>query len=229
MSVGNNPAFSCFIIVLDRKIGLKVTDIIPFQFMPKTITDSKVAIYNDVAIVGRSSPLKNYVQSGSRQITFTLDFFAAPQPGLDFIIPPLIRNRIDALRALVYPIYDQSGIKPPPRCLVRVGAQISMIGICRQVSVAYNNELIPWTLLPLPLAHGASVTLTFEEALNIPLSYDETRFGYLPFSTAGDEFGVSGALSGVGASSVISGVGNAISSIGSAVTSTVSGLLGGGG
>lgn len=229
MALGNNPAFSCFVIVLDRRLGLKVTDIIPFQFMPKTVTDTKVAIYNDIAIVGRSSPIKNYVQSQARQITFTLDFFAAPEPGLDFIIPPLIRNRIDALRALAYPIYETSGIKPPPRCLVRIGAQLSMIGVCRQVSVLYNNEQIPWTLLPLPLAHGASVTMTFEETLNIPLSYDETRFGYLPFSTAGDEFGVTGALAGVGASSVISGVGNAISSIGSTVTSTVGKLIGGGG
>ena len=222
MAWQNNPAFSCFIIVFDRKIGLKVTDVIPFQFMPKTITDSKVAVYNDISIVARSSPFKNFVQSQARQVTFTLDLFAAPQAGFGFIIPPLIRNRIDALRALTYPIYDFSGVKPPPRCLVRVGAQLSMIGVCKQVSVMYNNELIPWSLLPLPFAHGASVTLTFEETLNIPLSYDETRMGYLPFSAAGDEFGLGDAANIVGASTIVSGIDSAISSVGSAV----SGLLG---
>lgn len=225
MAWQNNPAFSCFIVVLDRKIGLKVTDIIPFQFMPKTVTDTKVAVYNDISIIARSTPLKSYVQSQARQITFTLDFFTAPQPGLGFIIPPLIRNRIDALRALTYPIYDVSGVKPPPRCLVRIGAQLSMIGVCKQVSVMYNNELIPWTLLPLPLAHGASITLSFEETLNIPLSYDETRMGYLPFSTAGNEFGITGALSGVGAASVVSGVDKAINSVGSALGGGGGGVL----
>ena len=215
MALRNNPAFSCFIIVLDKKVALKVTDVIPFQFMPKTITDTKVAIYNDIAIVARSSPLKSYVQSQARQITFTLDFFAAPEAGLGFILPPLIKSRIDALRALVYPSYDFSGIKPPPRCLIRIGAQLSMIGVCKQVSVMYNNETMPWTLLPLPLAFGASVTLTFEETLNIPLSNDEVRFGYLPFSTAGDEFGLTGDLAGIGASSVVSGISKAFGTVGS--------------
>jgi len=220
MAFLNNPAFSCFIIVFDRKIGLKVTDVIPFQFMPKTITDSKVAVYNDISIIARSSPLKTYVQSQARQIAFTLDFFAAPQPGLNFIIPPLIRNRIDALRALTYPDYTVSGIKPPPRCLVRIGSQLSMIGVCKQVAVVYNNDTTPWTLAPLSLAFGASVTLQFEETLNIPLSRDEVRFGYLPFSSAGDEFGVTGVLKDVGAGGVVDAVGGALNSLG--------GLLGGG-
>lgn len=200
MALFNNPAFSCFIIVFDRQMGLKVADVIPFQFMPKTITDSKVAIYNDIAIVARSSPLKAYSQSQGRQISFTLDFFAAPQQGLELIIPSLIRNRIDALRALTYPSYSGTftGVKPPPRCLVRIGNQVSMIGVCKQVTVAYNNEVTPWTIGALSMSFGASVTLMFEETLNIPLSNSEVRINDLPFSTAGDEFNLGAIASTFG-------------------------------
>ena len=185
-TIGNNPFTSCFIIVLSRGIGFPVQDIIPFQFMPQLITDSKTAFFNDVPIIARSSPIKNYSGSGSRTIQFTLEFFAAPEQGLDGITPLLIKTRIDACRALTYPDYTGFVMKPPPRCIIHIGNQVAMLGICRNVSVSYNGDS-PWDIAPVSLSHHASVSLTFEEALNIPLDNIETRLG-LPVSITGNEF-----------------------------------------
>ena len=183
----NNPALNSFIIVLKRGPGFPVKDVIPFQFLPEVVRDSKVAVYNDIAIVGRSSPAKNYSHSGARNVNFTLQFFAAPEAGLRMIDPILIKTRIDALRALVVPDYSGFIVQPPPRCIIHLGLQMAFLGVCKSVSVSYQGGS-PWSLAPAPiLAHHATVDLSFEEALNIPLSNTETRLG-LPVSISGNEF-----------------------------------------
>jgi hypothetical protein len=87
---------------------------------------------------------------------------------------------------LVYPDYGAFSIKPPPRCIVHIGAQVAFMGVCRSVNVTYSNQS-PWQLTPVVLSHHAKVALTFEEALNIPLSNMEVRLG-LPISISGNEF-----------------------------------------
>lgn len=186
MALLNNPAFSSFIIILSKGVGFPVRDVIPFQFMPDSISDNKQANYNDVNIIARSVPVKSYSHSSARQISFTLDFFTAPEAGMKVVNPLIIKNRIDALKALVYPEYSTFSIKPPPRCIVHIGAQLSFLGVCRSVNVTYSNQS-PWDLQPVVLAHHAKVALTFEEALNIPLSHTEVRQG-LPVSVTGKEF-----------------------------------------
>lgn len=186
MAFLNNPALSSYIIVLNSGIGIPVKDIIPFQFMPNSISDSGAAVYNDTIPIARSSPVKSYSHSSARTISFALEFFASPEAGLGFITPLLIKTRIDALRALRIPDYSGMQLKPPPRCIVHIGEQIAFLGVCKSVSVTYDNTS-PWDVLPVVLAHHAIVNLTFEEALNIPLSNNEVRLG-LPISFSGNEF-----------------------------------------
>jgi len=183
----NNPALSSFIVVLKRGPGFPIQDIIPFQFMPDSFRDAKAANYNDITIIARSSPIKNYSHSSPRTVSFSLQFMAAPEAGLGMLLPILIKTRIDACRALVVPNYDGFVMQPPPRCIVSLGLQVAFLGVCKSVNVSYLNTS-PWDVLPMPvLAHHATVDLTFEEALNIPLSYNETRLG-LPVSITGNEF-----------------------------------------
>lgn len=186
-TVQNNPALNSFIVVLKRGPGFPVKDVIPFQFLPEMVRDSKVAVYNDIAVIGRSSPVKSYSHSGARTINFALQFFAAPEAGLRMIDPVLIKTRVDALRALVVPDYSGFVVQPPPRCIIHLGLQMAFMGVCKSVSVSYQGGS-PWSLAPQPiLAHHATVDLAFEEALNIPLSNTETRLG-LPVSITGNEF-----------------------------------------
>lgn len=183
MATLNRPEFSCFIVVLNEGVGVPIKNVIPFQFMPDLIQENKAAQYNDILIMARSTPVKSYAYSGARNLSFTLDLFAQPEAGQKVPTPEMIKFKIDSLRSLVYPDYSSSFImKPPPRCLVRIGAQLAFLGICRNVSVQYKhggNNGVPWTIGPGALAHGASVSLTFEEVLNIPLDQTQITQGFI--------------------------------------------------
>lgn len=176
----NFPKDFCFIRVLtDSKDNSKDT-VIPFQFMPKTISDVKSAIYQDIQIIGRSSPFKSYSASSARTITFTLDFYTAPEQGSDQPTPRDIKGTIMSLQALLYPNYKDYSIAPPPKCIVHIGDQVNMLGICKTVSVSYNAQQIPWTSIRQSGAYhmfGASVALSFEEVKTIPIGYLEKYEG----------------------------------------------------
>ena len=183
MAFLNNPAFTSFIVVLDARPGLLSTNVIPFQFMPDTITDNKSAVFNDINIIARSSPIKSYSHSSARQISFKLEFFAKPEKGQLVPTPGMIKKTVDTLRSLVSPTYLQFKILPPPKCLVIVGGQIAFVGICKSVGVSYSNNS-PWEIRGVNLSHHATVSLTFEEALSVPIDASEVAFG-LPISPTG--------------------------------------------
>lgn len=197
--IGNNRQPSSFIIILNRGGDTLVKDTIPFQFMPNIIRDSKSAVYNDIPIIARSVPVKNYSYTSSRLMSFTLEFFVSPEQGMDFS-PRDIQSRIDLLRSLVYPDYSGFVVKPPSRCVVAIGDQTNFIGICKSVSVSYSNHS-PWDINPPILTHHATVDLTFEEVLNIPLSSTEISMGTdaAPGEYSGT-FSPGGVLGGTGSS-----------------------------
>lgn len=170
------PKDFCYIQVLESERGGE-DSFIYFQQMPIRIMDSKAANYQDIPIVGRSSPYKSYSNSSSRSLQFTLSFFAQPDEVHINYTPEMIKGIADALQALTYPIYDSFTILPPPKCLVRIGNQIAMIGVCKSVNIAYDI-VNPWTTgKDRNYAYGHQVSLVFEEALKIPLSYKERKAG----------------------------------------------------
>lgn len=182
------PKDFCFIKVMDNKN--KELDTIRFQFMPKTISDIKSANYNDIQIIGRSSPFKSYANSGARGLAFALDFFANPESGSADMTPKKIKAYIDRLQALVHPIYSNYTVAPPPRCIVSIGQQIpSVVCVCKSVNVTYNNQINPWTSQRQAggfYAFGATVQLAFEEVQEIPLGY----FNVTPSGTEGFSTGI---------------------------------------
>lgn len=154
-------------------------DVIPFQFMPRAISDNKAAMYNDIHIIGRSSPFKSYSGSSARSINFMLEFYAAPEQGSSDPTPQKIKQLIDRLQALVYPIYIANRVNPPPLCLVHIGDQINMLGVCKGVNTNYDNSKTPWTgsIRGGHYAFGAAVQLSFEEIQDVPLGYYERKQG----------------------------------------------------
>ena len=170
------PKDFCFIRPLDNVLNT----VIPFQFMPRTIGDVKAANYQDVHIIGRSSPFKSYSSSSPRTISFSLDFYAAPEQGDSEPSPRTIKDYITSLQALLYPVYEDFSISPPPRCIVHIGDQINMVAVCKNVAVTYNSQQVPWTSIRQSTGYymfGASVSLTFEEVKDIPVGYYEKLRG----------------------------------------------------
>lgn len=174
---GVKPKDFAFIRVLGKEN--KELDVINFQFMPKSITDQKSAQYQDINIIGRSSPFKSYSSSGPRGITFTLEFMTNPEAEDNSMGPSVIRKYLDRLQALVYPIYENYTVSPPPHCLIHIGDQLEMVGVCNNVSVNYDNQRIPWTGLTRGgiWAFGASVNLSFYETAIIPIGYNQRKQG----------------------------------------------------
>lgn len=173
------PKDFSFIRVLDS--NYEELDVIEFQFMPKSIADVKQALYQDIAIIGRSSPFKSYSSSSPRGISFSLEFFASPEQGTADPTPEKIKDIINRLQALVHPIYNNYNVYPPPKCLVHIGDQIEMIGVCRSVSCNYN-ERTPWTSTRQGngkiFSFGVTVQLAFDEIQQIPLGYNERKAGF---------------------------------------------------
>lgn len=154
--------------------------VIPFFSMPDQITDSKNANYDDIHFVMGSAPFKAYQNSSPRTIGFTIDFFVNIEQGKSSFSPEDLKKVIDNSRALLYPNYETTAqIQPPTRCLVRLGEQASMIGICKSVNVTYSGDR-PWTLGTKALAHSAAVSYIFEEIISIPQSYKEIQADSLP-------------------------------------------------
>jgi len=86
------------------------------------LSDTKSAVYNNEAILGRSFPLYTYSHSGDRQINMQLHFFAIDKGD--------IINNVQDLRAIqsaVYPREGDSGAPylPPPICRIQCGALLS--------------------------------------------------------------------------------------------------------
>ena len=155
-------------------IDLEGGGMVKLQFIPESITDSKRAQFTDYDILGRSSPLKGYQFGPSRTLEFTAKFFASPEQDNPMPSPGLIKIQTDWLLSLPYPDYG-GGIKPPHKCLVTIGANIQIIGVCTAASAIYKQGT-PWDLGP-GFTHGVEVSLMFEEVKDTPLDVWDRRGG----------------------------------------------------
>jgi hypothetical protein len=82
------------------------------------VSDTKSAVYNSEAIIGRAFPLYTYSHSGDRQINIQLHFFAVERANVN-------RNIAD-LRAVQSAVYPREGIsgapyRPPTVCRIKCG------------------------------------------------------------------------------------------------------------
>lgn len=138
------------------------------QFLPDTITDNKGSGWGLYNIQGRSAPLRGYNTGPPRRIAFTVRMFAQPNQDDDSPTPADIKQYIDMLLALPYPDYS-AGIAPPHKCLVSIGNNILMTGVCVNAEAEYRRG-DPWELGP-GNTYGVYVRLEFEETNDTPLDY----------------------------------------------------------
>lgn len=144
---------------------------IHFQLFPRSVSDGKQANWNDQEIIGRSHPIKGYSSSGSRTLSFSLEFFAALHQS-DAIRD--VQGECDKLQSLQYPEYGAL-IFPPSRVYAKVGS-LSIYGICSQCDIEYPDNG-PWEVTGSYKPMYATASLTFEEVSDSPLSASERRDG----------------------------------------------------
>lgn len=149
-------------------IDVETQDSIEFQMMPDGISDAKSANYNHIEIVGRSHPVLGYSSSGPRTISFTLIFFGNPSLEDTTTVAKVSKN-LKFLLSLVYPDYS-SGVKPPHRCVLRLGNQVNMICVVSDVNINYRHL---WDENGQPVYAEASVTCI--EADPYPITFSTIR------------------------------------------------------
>lgn len=103
------------------------------------ISDSKSAVYNNEAIMGRSFPLYTYSHSGDRQISMTMHFYIINKGDGAKNLEDLRK-----IQSLVYPRRGDGGApyKPPVVCTIKCGQLLAKEAICT-VMQSYNIKFDP--------------------------------------------------------------------------------------
>lgn len=104
------------------------------------ISDSKTAVYNSEAIMGRSFPMYTYSHSADRNISIQLHYFVT-EPG------DAVENLQDLrwLQSAVYPRESKDApYLPPPVCQLKCGSLLATEAICvvlQSYSVKFPTEV----------------------------------------------------------------------------------------
>jgi len=112
------------------------------------ISDSKGAVYNNEAIIGRSFPLYTYSHSGDRSIGMQLHFFVVEYEDIELNL-----RYLRALQSAVYPRQGNAGgapFVPPPVCRIKCGELLGTDALCcslQQYSVKFPTD-VAWAINP---------------------------------------------------------------------------------
>lgn len=138
----------CYVINLltDTKITFKVP--------PEELTESVSASFEPQEIRGRSAPFFSYNSNGARTVSFTVTLHEEYCAGG-------IWKTVNQLKALVYPTYSGSIVRPP-KCYVRFGSMVGMRAIIENVSVSWEKPYIQDVGKRI-VFNKASVSLEFTE------------------------------------------------------------------
>lgn len=108
------------------------------------ITDSKTAIYNSEAIIGRSTPLYTYSHSGDRSINMQLHFFVVDKGDANTNL-----SYIRWIQSAVYPRGESksgSPFQPPVICEIKCGSLLAndepLCCALQSYSVKFPTEVV---------------------------------------------------------------------------------------
>lgn len=144
-------------------VNLITGSVIELVHIPEEVEEANSSSFSEVNIQGRSSPILGYEGSGPRTVSFTIQLH-------DDYCPEGIVKTVQKLKALTYPYYAPSLIRPP-KCYVRLGNFLKIIGVCNDVSVNWKKPYRDGVFI------YADVSLSFKGAVEFPFSADEVEGG----------------------------------------------------
>lgn len=149
-----NKEIECY--VLNRLTGTKII----FGISPDEVSESNSAQFDDADVRGRSSPFKQYSQSGPRSVSFTVTLYA------DYC-PMGIVQTVSAVKALVYPKYTD--VIEAPHAYFKIGKFMALDGVVNSVSVSWRK----------PFRDGyylfADVSIDMDEVRSVAQSAEEVE------------------------------------------------------
>ena len=138
-SVLNSPDwFSAYIASLSSGIG---ENILPLPTLPSGVNESVALNTFEQAIVARSAPIISYINTGARQVSFTIaladDYM--PTRGEDGTQYTL-HEYINTLKSMLYPNYESESEIVVPQCVLKIG-NVKLKGILTSVQVNWNGPV----------------------------------------------------------------------------------------
>lgn len=126
--------FSAYIVSTSSNITM-----LPLPTIPEQVSDQLQLNTYEQAIVGRSAPIISYVNTGARNVSFTIaladDYMPTDQSGKQYSITEYIA----ALKSLTYPEYSSDKITAPD-VVCKIG-NVKISGIVSSVSVTWKGPL----------------------------------------------------------------------------------------
>ena len=123
----------CFIIVYHSDINSPSSSELPCY--PDEISENQSAVWSDVQIMGRSSPLTAYTGTGFRSVSMSFDLHREMENGNNSI-----ENVLRIIRKSVYPEYQEKGLIPPTT-IIGFG-KFMVRGVVRSYSYTWKKPII---------------------------------------------------------------------------------------
>lgn len=134
-----NKVEDCYVLIPGGSPSM-----IEFDNLPD-LSDSKSAVYNDEAIIGRSNPLHTYSHSANRTISLTFHFYIVKPSDADLNL-----RKLRTIQSAVYPQEGSGGapFQPPPICQIKCGDLLATGPLCvvlQNYSVTFPPDVAWWT------------------------------------------------------------------------------------
>lgn len=148
------------------------------------ISDTKSAVYNNSAIIGRAAPLYTYSHSGDRNINIQIHLFVVDEGD--------VFTNLDHVRWIESAVYPRDGqgtgapYTPPPICQIRCGDLLArgqaICAFLQSYSVKYPTE-VAWdalngTFCPFRLDVDTNWVVVYNSS-NLPFQDRIVKTGYI--------------------------------------------------
>lgn len=107
-----------------------------FPVMPQGISETISANFTQQDIVGASAPRIVYSNTSAETINLSLQNLTEDYVAEGF---KTLRNYVNALRALAYPVYNGAGVVKSPNLKLCLGTDFSCSCVCTNVSVSWGD------------------------------------------------------------------------------------------
>lgn len=161
--LSNIPREFILAVIFNLTTGSRIN----IPLLPDSLSEEYSAQFDDIQVLGRSTPYAGYGGGGPRSVSIDLPIHVDYSEGQYLDI-------IEKLKALPYPEYGN--YIEPPKIYLKIGDFIAIIGYCDSVSVNWEKPYGD-DMNGNKVYYKADVSLSINEALKYPHSASDIEGG----------------------------------------------------
>ena len=147
--------------------------VIPILFIPESVEESFDVNMATENIIGFSSPIIAYSNTGARRISYSFTVLDDMMPYKTDGTQWNIVSYTNAIKALEYPNYNSTGVIEAPECRLKLG-QIDAYGVITSVGLSWSR---PTDAIAGGVYSTCTVTISFTEVRNAAVGAIEIMNG----------------------------------------------------